>query len=715
MAYTVISAGGLNFAVFSDTNPVLGPVFTSTPVETGNSGEFYTYTAAATDPNDQELTYSLVSPPDGMTINQWTGKISWVPDDDDIGANSITVRVTDEDSLTADQTFTLTIGAFTGTDIDQDWLDAEGPAPYYLDTHYETYRLQVDVTTDGTAFAIIAENVTLNLNGHTITYGDMTPITIANHSFEDGTGGAADNWDFTNAPHGTRNEGVFLENTVYDGDYAIKFTGWTGDEYIESTGTVTLPANTPIALTWMGLNNQYNKTTGCYCYCHLISQDAGGTDRESNYTSTSYRGIQLNVLAFKTGETEETYKIRVGAVNPSGTSYTPYIDDIKLVRNRAYGVALPSYTNTTYFPDCSRFNAAYWAIICNGTITHGANMPYGGHGITTFERRGMTTIYDVDITVNGADAGCVRRIISGWYCVENCILTSNSITVSYRDDKLGAIIKAQAYEYDDIICNNVLSNGPQNGIVLSHGIVAGNTISLKGRYSNNFAIEANSGSSVHDNTITSGTGEYGCRGIQVNGNSSGVTTLVYNNTVTVQEQRNNQEYGTYVPNAYGWQVNGTYGIQIEQGYDAEVYNNNITAIADVSPAVALRITSQNTDERTNVYVHDNTFTAIRTGSGEMILASCISSSAVAPPGGLTIEDNTFITNSVYWRAESPSEYTISRNTWQLTGDTTGFTAFILNSGVDLTCVDNAYYDAASETAWTDALAAVADKLTMQTT
>ncbi|MDG2184555.1 MAG: DUF4347 domain-containing protein, partial [Mariniblastus sp.] len=115
---------------------------------------------------------------------------------------------------------------WTGTlqvNIDQAWLDAQGPGPYYLDQTGETYVLQTDVATAGSAFGIIAKDVVFDLNGHTVTYDNAAPISIVNHSFESGTGASADGWDFTAAPSAERYQGVWIDNEVYDGDYSLRF------------------------------------------------------------------------------------------------------------------------------------------------------------------------------------------------------------------------------------------------------------------------------------------------------------------------------------------------------------------------------------------------------------------------------------------------------------------------------------------------------------
>ena len=68
--------------IIDDDDPVNNaPEITSTPdtvfnIETG----IYEYDVDAVDPDDDELTYSLVEAPEGMTIDAITGVISWQPD-----------------------------------------------------------------------------------------------------------------------------------------------------------------------------------------------------------------------------------------------------------------------------------------------------------------------------------------------------------------------------------------------------------------------------------------------------------------------------------------------------------------------------------------------------------------------------------------------------------------------------------------------------------
>ena len=82
------------------------------------------------------------------------------------------------------------------------WLAQQGPAPYLLTSSNETYVLDTDVTVNGTAFVVGGANITLDLNGHTVTYGNAGSPTVTNGGFE--TGNIGDNyltpvlgWDLT--------------------------------------------------------------------------------------------------------------------------------------------------------------------------------------------------------------------------------------------------------------------------------------------------------------------------------------------------------------------------------------------------------------------------------------------------------------------------------------------------------------------------------------
>lgn len=86
------------------------PVFTSLPIETAIVGSPYIYTVAATDPDGDSLTYSLVASPATMTIDAATGEIRWTPSAAETTAQSdqsVVVRVTDGKGGEAQQQFSI--------------------------------------------------------------------------------------------------------------------------------------------------------------------------------------------------------------------------------------------------------------------------------------------------------------------------------------------------------------------------------------------------------------------------------------------------------------------------------------------------------------------------------------------------------------------------------------------------------------------------------
>lgn len=95
------------------------PVIESDPVTTAEEGALYTYDVAATDPEGDTLTYSLITSPDGMTIDSSTGVISWTPTEEQIGANEVEIEVFDL-YTSATQAFTITVGEAILTSIEVD-------------------------------------------------------------------------------------------------------------------------------------------------------------------------------------------------------------------------------------------------------------------------------------------------------------------------------------------------------------------------------------------------------------------------------------------------------------------------------------------------------------------------------------------------------------------------------------------------------------------
>ncbi len=85
------------------------PVITSTPIITAKINESYNYDVNATDQDNDILNYSLMIAPEGMVINTSTGLITWIPLQEQLGNNSVIVRVDDGKGGFDEQSFNILI------------------------------------------------------------------------------------------------------------------------------------------------------------------------------------------------------------------------------------------------------------------------------------------------------------------------------------------------------------------------------------------------------------------------------------------------------------------------------------------------------------------------------------------------------------------------------------------------------------------------------
>lgn len=134
------------------------PYFTSTPVLAGAVGQPYQYLATAIDPDGDAISFSLVSPPSGMTLSP-SGLLSWSKPI--TGAYPITVRVSDgKDAV--DQSFTLTVGTVLPLELNL------GVTPQYVNIG-DTVTITVATTggsgTIAKTLSVDGANIALDANG----------------------------------------------------------------------------------------------------------------------------------------------------------------------------------------------------------------------------------------------------------------------------------------------------------------------------------------------------------------------------------------------------------------------------------------------------------------------------------------------------------------------------------------------------------------------
>src|SRR4030042_5412106 len=73
----------------------MAPVIDSTPPTRVKVETLYNYDVKVTDLEENVMVYSLVTYPEGMTINSLTGEITWVPTEKQIGDHEVIIKVSD--------------------------------------------------------------------------------------------------------------------------------------------------------------------------------------------------------------------------------------------------------------------------------------------------------------------------------------------------------------------------------------------------------------------------------------------------------------------------------------------------------------------------------------------------------------------------------------------------------------------------------------------
>jgi VCBS repeat-containing protein len=175
------------------------PLITSTPVTTATVGQLYSYDVEVTDIDlGDVLTFTLTTAPAGMVIDSATGLIQWTPTLAQIGAQSVTVSVQDQNGLFVTQSFTITIG-----------LPNHAPqitsVPVTMATAGQPYSYDVDASDPDTG-DVLTFSLSLAPAGMTIdaTTGLIqwtpTPTQVGNHSVTvrvQDTGGLSATQSFT--------------------------------------------------------------------------------------------------------------------------------------------------------------------------------------------------------------------------------------------------------------------------------------------------------------------------------------------------------------------------------------------------------------------------------------------------------------------------------------------------------------------------------------
>ncbi|MFA5855825.1 MAG: hypothetical protein WC867_00570 [Candidatus Pacearchaeota archaeon] len=519
--------------------------------------------------------------------------------------------------------------------ITQEWLNSKGKSPYYLDTAGAKYILETDVVTNGTAFVIIANNIDFNLNSHTIIYNNQEPPYIENNDFQNGNSG----WDLTNTPNAIIGNGSFVNLNEYKEDRALRFLVPANDQYVTSLNKVNLEPNTNYTLYARIYEavNTYGQPSDEFA--RAIVSLVGRESVNITYATISNRGVAFLIHDFSTGNSPESYNLRISLENALKTKNdTLYIEEVGITRASSPGIVMgPVSWRAIHYPEVNRYAYSHYSSVRNGVLIQGNGNSDFSNGIT-ITRADNSSVSDMIIKVHGPDS----RNIYGASNVINNRLYNDVKVISSRDYFDGTVINGGVN-----ITNNIIYSGCQNGIIPSHNsFVFNNSITLQSRYTNGYAIQGygNFNSTFIGNIINCGSGNNSCRGIYAGSeftvNKRNVKIL--NNIVEIQELPRVQEYS----GCQGGSLSGAYGIQLEAATDVIIRWNNISAIARECPSAAFRRNGNNLDK--DIIVENNIFNATRysssTSFNPVAKAFFVSSGVNNKNETLLFRNNILITN-----------------------------------------------------------------------
>ena len=655
-------------------------------------------------------TYSMSGEPTGLAIDSSTGVISGTID---AGATvqeyDVVVTAT---NATGESSVIIPWRVHSAATT----ISSGDTFPYYCNTANRLYRLTENITTNGSAIAIIASGVSLDLNGFTITYDNDAPVSIANPSFEDVTGSDADHWDRSGAAdsslYNNASPNLYVQG---EGEYAMSFAVPCTEQYVVNDTEAVCPANRWYAAMCSCVDTI--QVTGSSCRMHFLLT---GTDNANVYGATGFttgggQRAHFETL-FQTGGSSESYELSVGVSSSAAVpTANARIDDLAIRSTRVHGVAVRVVSGQTptngikNYTDLTTYGNGTDAWVINGTITQGQGDGYWCHGVFGNSTNGMVCS-GLTVNVSGMSCHCIYGENCGTDAspteIEDCTLNNTSTQVFQRSSSstLGATIALAQPNTGGInaaiITRNVINGSPQTGIYWDGfaAEVTHNSVSVRSTYTNGFGIMMfnDKGSTIANNEIDNHSSTYSGRGIMIGGGFSVQTTpvAVYNNTIVARELAQNKEYA-------GTVVNGCYGIQVEGKANVSIYNNDVTVYADEAEAYCMRHNGGSLAGDNEIY--NNTFRAVQVDSSKTAAAvSMISQNATY---AVDFRDNTLITNhAVFGDMETcpTGSVRIVRPTIQASGTVTSWVNMItknLGSVDNILIVDPTFADSTTETNW----------------
>ena len=490
-----------------------------------------------------------------------------------------------------------------GTVINAAWIKSRGPAPWYLDEPGATYTVVDPLpSAPGTAFVVIAPDVTLDLGGHLVAYGSVPEL---------------ENWSFEN------DGGWFGDFMPVVGDYGKREIGhglraqeFTDPGQIENIQTVTVPANTSVCFSAL---YYWQSGTGIA----RVELETAGETYSAQFNDSTPKGFGYASAVVPVSPVERTFTARVVVDSIAGNLR---VDAANVSAYRAAGVfAGPQKWAAGVCPGVERFAGADRCTIKNGRF-ESVNSGFECYGFRQ-TRSATTRLENVVYHVGGVNSPAYA--IANDATVSGCKIESDVYHTTNRNRMDWAYMGVGG----GTITGNTFRGGCHGGIYAkSSTLVADNTFSTETRFTNGFAIMA--GGEITRNKIENNTDIWSGRGV-----APFTGAHVHDNDIFCRALPRNQEYRGFI-------LGGCYGIQVEQQSLVRINNNRVRVWAlNGGQSAALRIGGSGGGSF-GLEIYENKFAAMSDGQPGSF-ARCLKIT-----DGLTVDhaefrDNIWKTNDAF--------------------------------------------------------------------
>lgn len=542
--------------------------------------------------------------------------------------------------------------AFANISVTSSGVGGVGGFPIALTSANTVYQLDEDISCNTSCFTVKASNVTLDLNGHTVTFGTANNPGLLNTGME--------SWIDIN---------TLLNWTVLDGNITQR-TAQVWGNYDAELSAVSRIKSDPVTLNPNQTYVYYSMIKGSLadsCTTSLMNNSD-----DSILASTVINSSLLNRAFSMGGGTinalENNYKVTGSSpvlaylqIDCTGSSIKRlHIADIKPANH--FFLTSNNYRNTSLYPDLADNlfgGTSTGLIIRNGTINQGA-----GNGVKSAAvySTAVSNISNVNFNMTGNNTSAMT--LGSLFSLDSVSINTSSILNFNRMHAPGSLDFTTAAVGNIEIKNSTFLNDPEQAIRIYNSFlldsdthttsVHNNLIRNREQVTEGYAIVLSGVGNVaiYDNDIN----PYNGRGILIDAvaNRSGYLDGTKNVTIRDNIIQNihelvTPEFSTDMLEAVAIRVRDWGGTDPPEGHrNLKIYGNTISVYADAGGthrSYGMNITSSSSN--TSAEIYDNVMTAsLNSSGGSDWEASCFALQGVdmSLGGSINIHNNICMGN-----------------------------------------------------------------------